>query len=282
MSVDAILDVVESNKHLRKLGIVKNQIGVDHIERLCSAVRDYPLVKLHLSESFEPGIGDAMLTSLLTIDDLKLKELDMSENNITSTASTLLAEFLATNSILEILNLHDNNLNDSDAELISNALRSNSTLTRLYIGNRNITVAGEEAFRSVLCDISGLNAASDSNHSCEVYAGSRLNLSSYNSPMGMNMQRNRARKIYALLSLRNDTTSNVQHFSDIDLKLLPNILQAMQKYSNYMREYSEVPLSIVYEIMRKWDKVTPLYVQDIGQVFSKHHVDGVDYICGDL
>ncbi len=260
MSVDAILDIVESNKHLQKLEIFGNQIGSHHIERLCSAVRNRHLVKLDLSESFEPGIGDEMLTSLLSIDDLKLKELVMSENNITSAVSNLLADFLATNSTLEILNLYGNNLNDSDAELIASALRSNSALRRLYIGNSNITVAGEEAFRSVLFDKSSLNAASDSNHCCEVYAGGRLNLSSYNSPAGMNMQRNRARKIYALLSLRNDTMSNVQHFSGIDLKLLPNILQAIQKYACDMyRHDPQVPLSILYEVMRRWDKVTPLY-----------------------
>ena len=263
MSVDAILDVVESNTHLQKLEIFGNQIGSHHIERLCSAVSNRHLVKLDLSESFEPGIGDEMLASLLAMNDLKLENLVMSENNITSAVSTVLADFLATNSTLETLDLYGNNLNDSDAELIANAIRSNSALKRLYIGNNTFTIAGEEAFRSVLFDESSLNAASDSNHCCEVYAGSRLDLASYNSPSGMNMQRNRARKIYALLSSRNKTMSNVQHFSDIDLKLLPNILQAVQKYSKDMRcdpNMDEVHLlSIVYEVMRRWDKVTPLY-----------------------
>eukprot|EP00984_Skeletonema_dohrnii_P022837 scaffold11933_cov117-Skeletonema_dohrnii-CCMP3373.AAC.9 len=41
MSVDAIVDIVESSKHLRELEIRRNRIGRDHIERLCSAVHNH-------------------------------------------------------------------------------------------------------------------------------------------------------------------------------------------------------------------------------------------------
>ena len=173
MSVDAILDVVESNKHLRRLEIGRNQIGREHIERLCSAVRDYPsLVQLDLYNSFEPGVGNEMLASLLRIDDLKLERLDMSENCITSAVSTLLADFLATDPRLKELDLGRNYLNDSDVELIANALRSNTTLTDLNIAdNSTNTNTGFECFRRVLCDISSLNAVADSNHICAIDAG---------------------------------------------------------------------------------------------------------------
>ncbi len=59
---------------------------------------------------------------------------------------------------------------------------------------------------------------------------------------------------------------NVQDFVDIDVKLLPNILEAVQKYSGLAKEdddyhdydYVET-LSVVYEVMRRWDKVSPLF-----------------------
>ena len=274
MSVDDILDVVESNKHLRKLEIGRNQIDREHIERLCSAVRNNPtLVQLELFDSFEPGIGDEMLASLLTIDGLKLERLGMSSNNITSAVSTLLADFLATNSTLEILNLSDNNLNDGDAELIANSLRSNTTLSILKLDDNNINDAGKEAFRPVLGDESNLNAAADSNHICCVhfdFACASLNYWNLHD----DEQINRGSKIYALLSLRNKTTSNTHHFGDIDMKILPNMLEAVQKYSNVTNEYlnaffshsvreermhNVTALSIVYEVMRKWDKTFPLY-----------------------
>eukprot|EP00985_Skeletonema_marinoi_P001474 scaffold581_cov127-Skeletonema_marinoi.AAC.25 len=129
MSVDAIIDIVESNKLLRKLQIDKNRIGRNHIERLCSAVHTHPaLVELDLYHSCGPGIGDEMLAALLTSGGLELEKLDMADNNITSGVSTLLADFLASNPRLKELDLGYNYLYDSDAALIANALRTNTTL----------------------------------------------------------------------------------------------------------------------------------------------------------
>ncbi|KAK1739073.1 leucine-rich repeat protein [Skeletonema marinoi] len=229
MSVDAILDIVESSKHLRELGIGRNRIGRDHIERLCSAVRTHALMELDLSNCFEPGIGDAMLTCLLTIDDLKLENLYMCSNNITSGVSTVLADFLATNPRLKELHLEHNNLNYSDAALIATALRSNTTLRYLHLHGNDITDVGAESLRLALYDESSLNATADSNHTCTVYIRIWLAINDHNSHE--QRQINRGWKIYSILSTRNETMSNVQHFGNIDVKLLPNVLDAVQKYA---------------------------------------------------
>jgi hypothetical protein len=63
------------------------------------------------------------------------------------------------------------------------------------------------------------------------------------------------------------STSNVQHFDGIDVKILPFMLKAVQTYASvehpddrFLLGYFRVKaLSIVYEVMRKWDKVFPLY-----------------------
>ena len=227
MSVDAILDIVESNKNLRKLEIASNRIGREHIERLCSAVHNHALVELDLSGCFEPGIGDEMLTCLLTIDGLKLEKLVMYDNNITSGVSTLLADFLATNPRLKELDVVGNNLNDSDVALIANALRSNKTLRSLRLGGSNcqgttqvvliptlsteklirghsITEVGKESLRLVLYDESSLNAAADSNHICTVDLGWKA-FDDYNSHDEGHI--NRGWKIYSVLSTRNEMMS---------------------------------------------------------------------------
>jgi len=261
MSVDAILDIVESNKRLRKLDIQKNRIGIEDIERLCSTVRNYALVELDLYESFEPGVGDQMLATLLTGCDLKLERLDMFRNNITSAVSTILSDFLASNPTLKELSFTHNNLDDSDAESIANALRTNSTLQYLYLEDNNITDDGSEAFQLVMCDESSLNAAFDSNHFCYWHYDEHNSQEQW--------QTNRASKVYRLLSSRNRTLSNVTHFGDIHVKILPNMLEVVQKYHcdaiimynldfEFRITYVE-PLSIMYEIMRKWDKAFPLY-----------------------
>eukprot|EP00984_Skeletonema_dohrnii_P004013 scaffold1377_cov125-Skeletonema_dohrnii-CCMP3373.AAC.1 len=257
MSVDTILDVVDSNKHLRKLefcrNLIGNQIDTGHIERLCSAVHNHALVELDLYESFAPGVGDRMLASLLTIDDLKLEKLVMVSNNITS--ATLLADFLATNPRLKELDLDKNHLNDIDAALIATALRSNTSLRILRLDENNITHIGAESLRLVLDDDNSLNSAADSNHICRVWTTTGVGV----DINWKEVQINRGRKIYSILSFRNQTLTNVNYFDNIDVKSLPNMIVAVQKYHDAARSYfnpnydinndNVEPLSIVYEIM---------------------------------
>eukprot|EP01083_Nonionella_stella_P197816 726949_1 len=72
----------------------------------------------------------------------------------------------------------------------------------------------------------------------------------------------RAKKLYSILSTRNKTNSNVQYFDKLPIELLPDMLESIKKYSGYhfgektpMRDQNDVkPISIVYEILRKWDE----------------------------
>ena len=158
------------------------------------------------------------------------------------------------------LDLNNNHLNDSDAVLLANALRSNTTLKSLKLHYNDITDVGVEAFRLVLCDESSLNSVADSNHSCTVYGFDEFywNKNSWSNVMADN----RGRKIYSILSSRNEVMSNVEHFGDVDVKVLPNMLEAVQRYSKNVvrgRKREVEALSIIYEVMRKWDKVFPLY-----------------------
>ena len=142
--------------------------------------------------------------------------------------------------------------------MIAIALRSNTTLTHLNIDENRVGEAGAEALRRALCDETSLNSVADSNHSCSIDAGNELSMGYHSHDENMNDgEINRAEKIYRLLSSRNETSSNVQHFGNIDVKLLPNVLEAVQKYSislNYSGSHTVEASSIVYEVMRKWDK----------------------------
>ncbi len=268
MSVDSIMDIMKSNKHLRRLSIGNNRIQLEHIEKICSAVRYGSIVELDLYNCFENGLGDAMVTSLLTSGGLaKLEKLDLNSNGITSSSITLLADFLARNSPLKELALRDNGLNNNSAVALANALRSNTSLRKLQLAFNAISHVGKEAFCLVLHNDSNLNSIADSNHSCSVqgvgsdcWTTNRLRKEGgwHDAPESFN----RARKIYNLLSLRNKSmsTSNVQYFDGIDVKILPFMLKAVQRYAIAIHPYEYVAaLSIVYEVMRKWDKVFPLY-----------------------
>ena len=266
MSVDSIMDIVESNKYLRRLTIGNNRIQLEHLAKICSAVHEHSFVELDLRNCFENGLGDDMMTSLLTNGGLvKLERLGMASNRITSSTITSLADFLATNPPLKELDLEDNLLVDNDALVLANALRSNTSFGYLRLWDNDISDAGDEAFDLVVHGDGNLNSIADSNHSCVVVG---LKVDCWNvdeKPESFN----RARKIYNLLSQRNKSMPmcNVHHFNDIDVKILPFMLKAVQMYASavdaddrFRLGYCRVePLSIVYEVMRKWDKVFPLY-----------------------
>ena len=262
--MSTIAAMMDNNKCLKQLAF----FSIDDIERndidvLAAAIRRHPaLVEVYFSECFSNGLGGEMLASLLTNNDLKLERLDMSGNHLLGSqpsglnVSEQLSNYLASNPRLRHLDLEQNNLNDNDALLIANALRSNTTLRYLYLKGNHISKDGFDVLRRALYDESSLNSAADSNHTCSSMDTDHLGVNNRDVP-----EDNRAWKIYTILSKRNKTMSNVQHFGDIDIKLLPNVLEAVEKYSllNGGNVYRANALSIVYEIMHRWDKVSPLY-----------------------
>ncbi|KAL7454337.1 hypothetical protein ACHAWC_006938 [Mediolabrus comicus] len=288
MSVDAIMDIVDSNKHLRQLDIEGNLVDGVHIGKICSVVlHTHPfLVCLDLSKCFRNGAGDEMMISLLTTSGtLKLEKLVMAFNDITSNVTTLLTDYLAADPQMKWLDLRRNILTDNDAELLANALRSNTTLRHLDLGlfynESTITDVGAGAFCLVLNDERNLNSAALSNHSCHIPGVGPPSLNKnvlrqeWHEIRSWDMTRlrketemNRAQKIYNLLYSRNKSLTNVQHFDGIDVQILPNMVEAVQRYSGIISEqcegeveqhYNAEDLSIVYEVMRKWDKVFSLY-----------------------
>jgi hypothetical protein len=260
MSVDSIMDIVDSNEHLRKLTIGNNSIQLSHMKKICSVVRYGSIVELDLRNCFENGLGDDMMTYLLTNVGSKLQRLGLASNRITSNGIALLVNFLATNPLLKELDLEFNVMvDDDDALVLANALRSNRSLRSLDLSGNSISDAGKEALRIVVHgDGNNLNSIADSNHSCSVVF---YHFVCWN--VNETCRENRARKIYKLLSERNKSTpmSNVQYFDEVDVKLLPDMLEAVQSLSllGGAAPGGVAALSIVYEVMRKWEKVFPLY-----------------------
>jgi hypothetical protein len=168
MTIDSILDIMDSNEHLRELTIGNNRIQLGHMEKICSVLCCGSIVELNLRNCFENGIGDDIMTYLLTNGGSNLQRLGLASNGITSSTITTLANFLATNPPLKELDLEDNLLVDNDAEVLANSLRSNSSLRKLQLAFNTTSDAGKEAFRPVLQNDSSLNSIADSNHSCSV------------------------------------------------------------------------------------------------------------------
>jgi len=267
--MSTIAAMMDNNKYLQILDVHRIlDMDSNDITKLCSAIHRHPsLVDVSISGCFTGSrLGNEMLQTLLRTDGLKLERLGMAENSLTRyryrtgfNVCALLSNYLAGNPRLKFLDLTDNHFDDGDALLIANALRTNTTLKNLIISGNRVGEPGDSLFRTAVCNESSLNSVADSNHSCMIETEYALD-----GNESEEREINRANKIYRLLSSRNKTMSNVQHFGDIDVKLLPNVLEAVQKYSislNYRDDDIVKASSIVYEIMRCWDKVSSLYLR---------------------
>ena len=110
-------------------------------------------------------------------------------------------------------------------------------------------------------DPTSLNSAAVSNHTCYIEGASEFNNRRF-EPKAL-----RQKKIYRVLSARNRECSNVQHFGDLPVEILPEMLASVEQYSDYHvgdkappRHDEDVSsLSMVYEITRFWDKSFSLF-----------------------
>ena len=176
--------------------------------------------------------GYGMLCSIMAAGANKLKSIDLSRNDIRTEGSTFIADFLATNPILEKLVLWGNKLDDNDANSIANALKHNTNLRILDIyPSGDITDAGWDLFLKAEFDSTSLNSAAESNHTFYIDRISKFNGDSETED-NFGQAAVQQKKIYHILSARQDRQcSNIQHFDDVPIEFLPDMLSSIQQYS---------------------------------------------------
>ena len=170
-----------------------------------------------------------------------------------------------------MLDLQDNNLNDQDALLIADALKGNNTLQELHLDGNQIGQSGEDALWNSLLDTTTLNAVVNTNHTCRVNLSAVqprfADLWDVNQDSDPNI--NGRRKLYHALAMRHrgcpgiKRMSTTEHyFGSMIYKHLPNILAMIQSAHSPNHIYwteGVKPLSIVYEVLRKWEESLSLY-----------------------
>ena len=164
-------------------------------------------------------------------------------------------------------------------------MKYNTNLRVLDVTNNNLTRTGWGVLRKAEFDDTSLNSAADSNHSCAIwypsgddeiqgFDTSEMN-GRYDSENNFDERKVKEKKVYSILSSRNRNCSNVGHFDDIPVEILPDMLRSIQQYSEYnvlddeddAEEYSPCsqdindvnPLSLVFEVCRYWDKSLSVY-----------------------
>ena len=81
---------------------------------------------------------------------IRLKSLELTENNINNDGLKILMKALKINKTLTLLDLDNNNIGDEGAKVLAETLKQNSTLENLYINRNNISDEGAIALAIAL------------------------------------------------------------------------------------------------------------------------------------
>ena len=276
--VEFVLNYLKHDRILKELLLYENPIfnSVKDIKRFCQIIRKHPSIKTFgITGYTDRHTLDTskyqMLKSIMNAGKTKLTTIHLSDNSIRTGGGTFISTFLANNPILENLHIEDNHLNDNDAIAIASALKHNTKLLCLDIGGNDFTAVGWEALSKAVFDKTSLNSAADSNHNCTIdfpeeddkYDEVKLmNGSHPDSDYTFVEYFVRRKKIYNVLSARNKSRSNVEHFEDVPFELFPDMVVSIEEYSDYHieddtpdQDDNDVnPLSIVNEMCRYWEE----------------------------
>jgi len=272
--IEFAITYIESNTILEYFTLKQNSIKSRlHASRLCRVVGSHPsLSSVSLDWTVEEEVdGYGMLCGLMKAGWNNLKRISFCENDVTTNGNTFFSYLIATNPILEELCLDINQFNDQDAMKMAEGLKHNTNLRYLSLSDNQIGIFGWTALINAQFDSTSLNLTADMNHTCIIdgdptqtpHSISRDVVNEFALGRSYCTSRStRAKKLYSILSTRNKTNSNVQYFDKLPIELLPDMLESIKKYSEYhfgdetpRKAQSDVkPISIVYEILRKWDE----------------------------
>ena len=273
--IDLALNYFENNDIMVQFHLSNNLIAMRDIKRLSKIIRKHRSIKhVALTSHWYEGFNTyQMLKSIMSAGKSKLTSIDVANNRIRTGGGTFISNFLAKNPILANLHINDNLLEDDDAVAIARALENNTSLCTLDIRGNNLTSKGWKALQKAVFNKTRLNSAADSNHTCTIDFPTILDDNTYQEVISMNGSHPgayfifdedcvRQKKIYNILSARNRSCSNVEHFKDVPFELFPDMVVSIKRCSYYhipentpSQDTRDVkPHSIIYEICRYWDE----------------------------
>lgn len=134
----------------------------------CTNLRELSMSSCGINCLIVSGIVDALKGGTHT----QLGKLDLQKNSISDIGAVKLASLLKDTSCnIKVLALQDNIIGNLGARSIAKALSINHTLEAVYLDGNRISEEGWDAFTSVLCNPSSLDATYSSNHTLTSLAG---------------------------------------------------------------------------------------------------------------
>jgi len=134
----------------------------------CTNLQELSITSCGINCLIVSGIVDALKGGT----HAQLEKLDLQKNSISDIGAVKLANLLkGMNCNIKVLALQDNIIGNLGARSITKALSINQTLEAVYLDGNRISEEGWDAFTSVLCNPSSLDATYSSNHTLTALAG---------------------------------------------------------------------------------------------------------------
>jgi Ran GTPase-activating protein (RanGAP) involved in mRNA processing and transport len=145
-----LADALFNNKKLIRLSLWKNQVGDKGVQSLSNALsaNESSLKQLDLSQNDITDEGAGYLAQMLKTNKV-LTHLSLSNNKIGGKGIQLLADSLQNrNETLEVLSLTENkSLTDASVGLLVNMFKYNGSLKKLWINDCNLSKKGRDRLK---------------------------------------------------------------------------------------------------------------------------------------
>ena len=226
------IDLLKQNRYVSDYSLIGSPIEIDEdLNLLSSIISTHPSLKeLSLAHCASPTTNNPDRFNPIISASMGLTTLDLAGNNISGSASVIIADCLATNPPLKKLYLRANNFNDDDAELLANALKTNTNLWKLDLKeNSDIGRRGGTALLKAIFNYESLNSVSSSNHTCDILV-SHVKIPSINGEAwGGEKGAIRAKK-FAILAPLGKQDVNVGLLRGVPPELMHKVLKFVQAY----------------------------------------------------
>jgi len=292
--LDIIFQTLQS-MNLTKLSLGDNALGNEGFLRLTSFLKqNTSLIKLFLGRdtiddmSIASSFSDALkihpnLKGFLTFVGCGLSNPEILEKilegckgvktvaimseQLCLDGMTLMANFIRSNTITEILLLPDNSISDNDTVQLASALKGNTNLKQFDLRENDITEEGNKNMFRALYDPTSMDSIVESNYTCltctlSVDQRSRLQkevamINSCNDSIGQKIRK----KVVLALCRQDRELFDLSHFNDLPLQLMSRVLALIQEHAMYRRiavdfaskELEKDALSRLFHTLKGWE-----------------------------
>ncbi|EJK78062.1 hypothetical protein THAOC_00062 [Thalassiosira oceanica] len=225
-------------KHILSLDLSRNRISDDGLDVLIQGLPE-SVDTLYLTKN------EVTLARHLPL--LRFKSLVLLGNTLCLGGPRVIAASLANPECrLESLNLFRCNIGDDEAATLAEGLRNNQRLTCMKLANNDIREEGWNAFSTIMCDASSINATHGSNHTLQSLGFPRTMSQDVEMLLQFNSEQDKSR-VAANKILQAHRHLDMSPLFGSELDLLPRVVAWLDRFAE---SRPDLKLSSIFEFVR--------------------------------